>query len=114
MRRFTLYIISASVLMSTTALAEEGKMHVAYGDLNLNSTAGAREMIYRIHNAAIQFCDDVDRHDPSRRTDMISGCEKTMTSLAVKQLDAPLVAALYEERQTPTEMATRPAASSGS
>ena len=108
MRRFMLCILSASALMSTTAFAEEGQMHVTYGDLNLNSTTGAHVMLYRIHHSAILFCDDIDRNVvPSHRMDMIHGCEHTMTSLAIKQLDAPLVAALYEKRQAPTEMATR-------
>ena len=108
MRRLLLCTLSVSALISTTAFAEEGQMHVKYNDLNLTSPAGAQEILYRIHHSALIFCDDIEgRATLSHRNDMIHGCVHTMTTLAVQRLDAPLVAALYENRSASTELATR-------
>ena len=69
-------------------------VHVEYGDLNLGSRAGAREMLMRIDAAARRVCgDNVDLRSLERRA-QFQRCKTGTIARSVRALDAPLVTAM--------------------
>jgi len=103
-RRF-LGVLSAAILTSAIAapaFAEDttAQMRVKVGDLNLGTGVGALSAFNRIRVATRDFCS----LDPGNRNLSVQAearkCDAQMTYLAVKQLDSPMVTAMYEGSRT--------------
>lgn len=69
---------------------------VTYGDLNLNSRAGADELIRRIDNAAEQVCGVNDGRTNTRQAQINRACEVESTDNGVYDTNHPVVIARYE------------------
>jgi UrcA family protein len=81
---------------------------VKYGDLNLNSDAGARVMLGRITSAASRACGEaLDLHMLGRFA-LYTHCKAASIDQAVRALNAPLVTAMAGGKGPPaTELAER-------
>lgn len=90
----------------TAALAGEGErirnVGVSYSDLNLETEAGARELLRRLNAAAYKACGgDPERHSsfdlmPEVTRKTFETCRAEAIDTAVGRLDAPLVARLHQ------------------
>lgn len=69
---------------------------VIYGDLNLNSRAGADALINRIDNAAEQVCGVNDGRTSVRQSQVNRACEHESTDNGVYDTNNPVVIATYE------------------
>ncbi|HXW73603.1 MAG TPA: UrcA family protein [Steroidobacteraceae bacterium] len=71
-------------------------MRVSYGDLNLASEQGNKELYVRIVSAARQVCaaDQVDSRDLHARA-LEQSCEQQAVAVAVGRVNSPKLAALY-------------------
>ncbi|MCX7358667.1 MAG: UrcA family protein [Alphaproteobacteria bacterium] len=69
---------------------------VTYGDLNLNSRAGADALISRIDNAAEQVCGVNDGRTSVRQSQINRACEQETTDNGVYDIGHPVVIARYE------------------
>ncbi|MEQ1820232.1 MAG: UrcA family protein [Terricaulis sp.] len=69
---------------------------VTYGDLNLNSAAGADALIRRIDNAAEQVCGVNDGRTNTRQAQINRACETETTDNGVYDTNHPVVIARYE------------------
>jgi UrcA family protein len=89
-------VLVAGLLGSAPALADEGvrSMKVGYGDLDLNTQAGAATLYGRIRSAAKQLCG----YEGSTFTDKAiwNSCFKRSVGDAVAKVNAPQLTALYE------------------
>jgi UrcA family protein len=84
--------------VSQTALAqsdEVASMKVQYADLNLSSPAGARAMLQRIHHAATSVCGPRSTSRIDHMARFQENCVKQAVSRSVRQLNVPMVTALY-------------------
>ena len=92
--------LGAAVLAgaTTTVRAEEGQMRVALSGLDLNTVAGAKVALSRIHASADVFCDDVAGRQSLERQAVVQQCIARMTWKSVDALHAPIVTALLEHR----------------
>lgn len=68
---------------------------VTYGELNLNTEAGADTLIRRINNAAEDVCGRHDGRRPARQAISDRNCEYETTEDGVDQVDHPMVQARY-------------------
>lgn len=68
---------------------------VFYGDLNLDHPAGAEKMMHRINRAAVRACGGTPDSRDLRERHAFRQCVTTATANAVRQLNAPLVTALF-------------------
>lgn len=69
---------------------------VTYGDLDLNSRAGADALIRRIDNAAEQVCGVNDGRTSTRQAQINRACETETTENGVYDTNHPVVIARYE------------------
>lgn len=69
---------------------------VTYGDLNVNSGAGADALIRRIDNAAEQVCGSNDGRTTTRQAQINRACETEATENGVYDTGQPVVIARYE------------------
>jgi UrcA family protein len=100
-------VVCASALSASIALpsvAKEATMRVRIGDLNLSSDAGAATALARIRGASTRFCRF--NSGPLYRAQE-ARCRQEISYKAVRQLDAPVVTALYEARTGGTLLARR-------
>lgn len=91
----------------SAALAGEGErirnVGVSYSDLDIETEAGARELLRRLEAAAFEACGgDPERHSSYRRMPEVTRktfetCRKEAIEAAVGRLDAPLVAKLHDK-----------------
>lgn len=68
---------------------------VPYSDLNLANPAGATAMLARIRQAAAKACGGSPLARSPKETRDYRSCVNTAVANAVRQLNAPLVTALY-------------------
>jgi len=69
---------------------------VTYGDLNVNSAAGADALVRRIDNAAEQVCGSNDGRTNTRQAMINRECETEATENGVYDTNHPVVIARYE------------------
>ena len=81
---------------TTVAHAEDGQIRVRIGDLDLASTEGAKDALERIENKVEVFCEANGGRLTLQREVASDQCVADLTRKSVRQLDAPLVTALYE------------------
>ncbi len=61
---FSVLALGAALASAAPAFAQEDtSVVVKYGDLNLNSAAGAQAFHQRLQAAVVQVCGEPDRHD---------------------------------------------------
>ena len=80
------------------------KTFVPYGDLTLNDEADARTLLTRISNAGTKVCRRNGEKGISRDAVL---CRKAAIKQAVRDVDAPLVTAMYEGDAVATVLASR-------
>src|SRR5579863_3364645 len=83
----------------TASNPDQVSVRISYGDLDLSSQTGAREMIGRIDNAARVICGE-----PSSNADLSGwaqqrACAQSTVSDAVASLGNPTVTALNDQRR---------------
>ena len=88
-------IACVAASLAAPALAEP-TVKVAYGDLNLQSRPGARQLLARLHAAARKVCGPAPIIADLGRDAAYRGCLKATVNTAVSDLNAPLVTAAYE------------------
>jgi len=95
-------IVSVAALLASTAvpafaqLIEDPESRVVeYGELDLNSEAGAETLIRRIDNASGSVCARNDGRRPVRQAAMDRACEYETTEVAVNDVNHPNVSAHY-------------------
>jgi UrcA family protein len=100
---FAAALTVAAFAASAPVLASEGgdrlpSMDVTYSDLNLGNRAGAETLLRRIRSAASVVC-GVNENKKSfrdlRATREVRTCVRIAVEGAVRQVNAPLVTALY-------------------
>lgn len=92
----------AAAMLSLTAGAAAAQQNddgprsvvVKYGDLNLDSQAGARVMLARIRSAASRACGEAVDIAMLDRFALYSHCRTASIDQAVRALNAPLVTAM--------------------
>jgi len=82
--------------MTTVAHAEDGEIRVRIGDLNLASFDGAEGALNRIENKVEVFCEAGGGRMTLQRAAASDRCVADLTRKSVRQLNAPMVTALYE------------------
>jgi len=82
--------------MTTVAHAEDGQIRVRVGDLNLASTGGAEDALDRIEHKVEVFCEASGGRLTLERAAASDHCVADLTRKSVRQLNAPMVTALYE------------------
>ena len=104
-RRATSIALAAALLLgavaATPASAEPWtfSQRVSYAGLDLNSDAGARAMLYRIHNAAASVCGDRPGLRPLNERATVNACMADASDRAVADLGSSNVTAMYFQRQ---------------
>ena len=91
---------------TTAAHAEDGEIRVRLGDLDLASSDGAEDALERIENKVEVFCEAGGGRLTLQRVQASERCVADLTRRSVRQLDAPMVTALYEY-STPVLLAQR-------
>jgi UrcA family protein len=105
MDRKLLAVVSATAFLGAALTSpgaasaqDQAQMRVAIGGVDLRSKAGAEGALRRIETASDRFCENWrDQRDIGRRA-LARECAQRMTYLAVRELDAPMVTARYEQR----------------
>lgn len=92
--------------MTTVAHAEDGEIRVRVGDLDLASSDGAEDALERIENKVEVFCEASGGRLTLQRAAASEQCVADLTRRSVRQLDAPMVTALYES-SSPVLLAQR-------
>jgi UrcA family protein len=101
----TLTAVSVAVALGLVAggqsavaqTAETISVSVNYGDLNLSTEAGSKEMLQRIHAAARLIC-GTEPSAPLDRMTQYAPCVKRATDRAVARLNNSTVASLAHSR----------------
>jgi UrcA family protein len=70
---------------------------VKYGDLDINSAAGAEKLYERIRQAAAQVCPQVSSFDLPRHLASVR-CQDALVAHAVSRVASPQLAAVYASR----------------
>lgn len=94
----TLLVMSAADIAAAAPSSAEPRaaVHVPYGDLDLHAAPGARVMLGRIMSAADRACGGApDIRELARQT-LYDRCVRDAATLAVRQLDEPLVTVAFE------------------
>jgi UrcA family protein len=115
MKRTSTLIAAAALIMSAFAAAPASAATtwgaqsetVSYGDLNLNSEAGAHAMLGRIDHAARTACFDRSGAMPLTARRAINACRTEAMTNAVDTLNAPRVSAMYYGREPAIIIASR-------
>ena len=71
---------------------------VKYDDLDLNSQAGAKKLYRRLETMARTVCDARRAYDPEYIKAVIRPCLITSVANAVKDVNAPLLTAYYQQQ----------------
>lgn len=98
-RALHLAIASAAALAfaaPTFAQSQPEERVVTYGDLNLNSAAGADVLIDRIDQASEQVCGSNDGRTNTRQAHINRACEVETAENGVYDTNHPVVIARYE------------------
>lgn len=98
-RKLHLAIATAAILSFAApafAQSQPEERVVTYGDLNLNSAAGADALVRRIDNAAEQVCGVNDGRTNTRQAYINRACERETTENGVYDTNHPVVIARYE------------------
>jgi UrcA family protein len=98
-RALHLAIASAAVLAFAApafAQSQPESRVVTYGELDVNSAAGADTLIRRIDNAAEQVCGVNDGRTNTRQAQINRACEVETTDNGVYDTGNPVVIARYE------------------
>ena len=93
-----------STASAATPSSETVSVTISYGDLDLNTSAGARTMLARITHAAGQICGTQPDAQQLDRALAYKGCMSTVTDRAVAKLGSAKVSAVAGH-QSPTAMA---------
>ncbi|HZF28060.1 MAG TPA: UrcA family protein [Gammaproteobacteria bacterium] len=72
------------------------KVLVRYGDLNVNTAAGAEQLYHRISLAAHEVCTDVGLPSYLTLHHIYQQCRQTAVEQAVATVDRPKLTALYD------------------
>ncbi|MBS0612348.1 MAG: UrcA family protein [Proteobacteria bacterium] len=95
---------TAAALTGTAAAAtpdEPPSVRVGYGDLNLDTDAGAHVLYRRLRAAARQVCsDDADSREVARAANA-RACQHQAIERAVRTVGSPRLAAWYERMEMP-------------
>jgi UrcA family protein len=87
---------AAAVSQAAFAQSDDvASMKVQYADLNLSSPAGAKAMLQRIDHAANAVCGPQSTSRIDRAARLYETCVKQAISGSVRQLNVPMVTALY-------------------
>ena len=92
------FAIPASPAADADPLRPQVSVEVAYGDLDLSSSAGARTMINRLRSATRKICGDEPAPLQIAMILRYKSCFGTTMSQAVASLDHPVVSAIYTGR----------------
>ena len=104
MRKALIVCAAAALGLSATAQAdpsmvqEQSHLDVVYGDLNLNSQAGAEVLMFRIRSAATKVCGGLPDIRELRERRFFKACFRETVAEAVGDIKSPLLAAVYEEQ----------------
>jgi len=93
-------IASLAIAGSAAAQPEESgdrSVVIWTGHYDLESDAGARQMLARIHHAAVKMCGVDEDAAMAEGAVAFKRCVAELTSKAVRDLDAPRVTALANE-----------------
>ena len=98
--------LAAALAAGSAVAAPPLAGRVFYGDLDLSSARGAKEMLRRVHATAVELCHP--NHSPlvsrQMRPSEVDQCVRAASDRAVGRLDAPVVTAAYR-RIEPSRMA---------
>lgn len=100
----TLALLSGPVAVYAApndGLLATSRIEVSYSDLNLNHPAGAAAMLARIKHAAVRVCGGAPQAMDIRDRKNFRDCVAAATRDAVRQLNAPLVTALFTGEPDP-------------
>jgi UrcA family protein len=107
MTRLIFSVLALSAALASTAPAfaqDELSVAVKYGDLNLNSAAGAKAFHQRLQAAVIQVCGEPDHSDPAYAP-IILDCQRqawtraqTMERQAIAQAGGAKLASAMSEK----------------
>ena len=87
---------AAGVSQAAFAQSDDvASVKVQYADLNLSSPTGAKAMLQRIHQAANAVCGPQSTSQIDRMARLHESCVKQAVSGSVRQLNVPMVTALY-------------------
>ncbi len=93
----SLMVLGAVTAQVATAQVLDSAVHVAYGDLDLSTAAGAAKLYDRLQSAAEQVCLRVDERELSRYEASLR-CEEKLVAEAVNSIRSPQLAAVYAAR----------------
>ncbi|MGQ0532823.1 MAG: UrcA family protein [Caulobacteraceae bacterium] len=102
-RRIHTAFVSAAVLVAAAAgapafaqiIQDENSRVVTYGELDLDSEAGADALIRRIDNAADAVCGRHDGRRPAHQAEVDRACANETAEVAVNDVNHPNVSAHY-------------------
>jgi UrcA family protein len=92
----------------TAHAAEFPQVHVNYGDLNINSTAGANVLYQRIRRAADQVCEAHGQRDLGALA-AAKNCKTRAITEAVGMVRSPILTRVYENKtgvKAPSQLAS--------
>jgi UrcA family protein len=72
---------------------------VRFGDLNLDTHSGAETLFRRIQTAASEVCKQYEPHGTLVPSLAHRSCMREAVSVAVRNVDSPLLTAYYNERE---------------
>jgi len=81
---------------SAIAQTDAASIKVPFGDLNTSTPAGAKALLHRIHNAAMEACGSDDGISAEARRYEFLPCVNRATTDAVSKVGNPMVTALYQ------------------
>jgi UrcA family protein len=86
-------------------LLEIPRITVSYDDVNIASPRGADVVLARIVNAARQVCTSGSGIRGVREAQEIKQCVRTATQAAVREINAPQLTALFQQRAAKDQIA---------
>ena len=86
-------------------LLEIPRVTVAYDDVNIASPRGADVVLARIVAAARQVCESGSGMRGVREAQDIKQCIRAATQAAVREINAPLLTALFQQRAAADQIA---------
>jgi len=96
--RITIAAAATMAALTTGArAADPPQIHVRYGDLNINTPAGAAALLQRIRFAADRVCDFRDTRDLSVLL-IVQACTNHAIAEAVATVNNPSLTAVYEAK----------------
>jgi len=91
------FVSAIALIAAPSAFAQDypESRVVTYGELNLNSAAGADTLIRRIDNASEAVCGRNDGRRPARQAASDRACEYETADNAIDDVNHPVVTARY-------------------